>query len=158
MQSQPTPTTYAEAAAILDAGRTRASRDYRKIAHNTTLERLDSERIGVRLHATVVVTFYRSGAVVLDSGGWQTVTTKERINRYLAPGLSLFQSAHVWYLQDRRPKFLPDGINSDGWDKRYRVEYFDGLLILPDHAVHEHGTGAGGTGTPAEKATNGTTN
>jgi hypothetical protein len=40
------PTTYTEAADIL------GSSSARKIAHNTKLERLDAERIGVRLHST----------------------------------------------------------------------------------------------------------
>lgn len=133
---QPIPMNYAEALAILDAGRTRASRVSRKIASHTYLERLESGQIAVRLHNTYVVRFYASGAVELDSGGWQTVTTKERINRYLAPGLSLFQEKHVWYVQDRRPEFLLDGIHSDGWNKRYRVEFHDGLTILPNASLH----------------------
>lgn len=142
MKNQPTPTSYAEALAILDLGRTRDLRDRKKIAPNMYLERLDGtfpglpDRIGVRLHNTYVVTFHRSGAVSLDSGGWRTVTTKERINRYLAPRLSLFQEKHVWYVQDRRPQFLVRPIPSPQWDKRYRVEFQDGLLILPDASLH----------------------
>jgi len=137
--NQPHPTTYAEALAILDAGRTRDSRDRKKIAPNTYLERIghgpgEPDRIGVCLHSTYVLTFHRSGAVSLDSGGWGTVTTKERIKRYLAPGLGLCQEKHVWYVHDRRPEFLPK--NADLWDKRYRVDYFDGLLILPDASLH----------------------
>lgn len=139
---QPTPTNYAEALAILESGRTKASREARKIANNTWLGFLPSQegeprRIGVQLHATVVVTFHESGATSLDSGGYQTVTTKERINRYLAPGLSLYQEKHVWYVVDRRPEFLPGGVNNpEPWSKANRVEYSDGLLILPDASLH----------------------
>jgi hypothetical protein len=145
--TQPTPTNYTEAAAILAAGRTADSRDCRKIANNTTLETRDGGRIAVRLHRTDIVVFYKNGATVLDSGGWQTVTTKERFNRYLAPGLSVYAEKGEWYVQDRRPEFLPGGVNADGWQKQYRAEYRDGLLILPDHAVHSASVGAGGTGS-----------
>jgi hypothetical protein len=137
--TEPTPTTFAEALAILESGRTQPSREARKIGNNTTLERIDADRIGVRLHSTYVVLFHRSGAVSLNSGGWRSVITKERINRYLAPGLGLFQERGLWYVQDRRPEFAdaadrgPDG---DRWAKRYRVEYTDGLLILPDASLH----------------------
>jgi hypothetical protein len=64
----------------------------RKIANNTWLERrstnFDSDiedpddEIAVRLHNTDVVTFRRDGAITLNTGGWFTVTTKERINRF----------------------------------------------------------------------------
>ncbi len=144
---QHTPTNYTEASEILAAGRTRDSRTSRKIAPNTVLGFLPhkegaARRIGIQLHATVIVVFHESGATVLDSGGWQTVTTKERMNRYLAPGLCVYQEKRVWYVSDRRPKFLPDG--ADAWSKDYRVDYRDGLLILPDHALHS----AGATATP----------
>ncbi len=141
-----TPTNYAEASEILASGRTRDSRTSRKIAPNTVLGFLPhkegaARRIGVQFHATVIVVFHESGATVLDSGGWQTLTTKERMNRYLAPGLGLYQEKHVWYVSDRRPEFLPD--DADGWDKKFRVDFRDGMLILPDHALHS----AGGTAT-----------
>lgn len=143
MQNQPTPTNYFDALTILDAGRTRASRDSKKIAPNTYLERIGSlaepDCISVRFHRTYVVTFHRSGAVSLDSGEWDTSTTKERINRYLAPGLRLIQEQRVWYVQDRRPAFQPNGAAHDSynpWHKRYRVEFHDGLTILPDASLH----------------------
>lgn len=48
----------------------------------TTLVRLDDGGIAVHLVATNVVTFRPCGRVILNSGGWRTVTTKERISRY----------------------------------------------------------------------------
>lgn len=139
MKNQPTPTNYAEALTILDAGKTRTSRDRKKIAPDTKLERQGEwpnvpRWIAVYLHNTPVVTFYPNGSTVLESGGWQTVTTKERINRYLPPGVSLSQERFLWYVQDWRPEFLP--ANADQWHKRYRVEFKDGLTILPDASLH----------------------
>lgn len=68
-------------------------RDRRKIANNTYLERRDDSTIALRLHATDVVTF-RPGTITLDSGGWRTVTTKNRIN-YALP---VWSKAGTWYV------------------------------------------------------------
>ena len=104
--NQPTPTTYAEADSIL--GR----KDSRKIAHNTYLERLDAETIGVRLHRTYVVRFNVNGTLSLDSGGWQTVTTKERMNRYLPAGFRLYQQDYQWFVSspNERDFLYEDGL------------------------------------------------
>lgn len=121
MKNQPTPTTYSEARDVL------GTRDGLKIAHNTQLERLDVESgaavIGVRLHATYVVRFYGSDALRLDSGGWRTVTTKQRINRYLPAGVSLAQKGGVWRVTDRR------------FGSEVVVDFSDGMLLRPDSAI-----------------------
>lgn len=64
---------------------------------NTKLERLDGG-IVIRLHRTNVVTFRPCGRVILNSGGWRTVTTKERINRY--SGIHVWSERGVWYADD----------------------------------------------------------
>lgn len=108
--TQNTPTSYGEAAEVL------GSRDDLKIANNTTLERIGCT-IGVRLHQTVVVSFGVSGDVYLNSGGWQTTTTKERINRYLPAGVSLQTVRGTWQVTDRRG------------GKAVVVEFSDGMVI-----------------------------
>lgn len=90
--AQPCPTDYSEALAVL------GMRRERKIAHNTYLVKLGDGTVGVRLHNTYVVTFHAQGHTVLDSGGWGTVTTKERMNRYLPPGYRISAIKHVWHL------------------------------------------------------------
>ena len=54
------------------------------IANNTVeYHRANGDRV-VRLHHTNIITeCARNGALVLNSGSWQSVTTKERLNRYL---------------------------------------------------------------------------
>lgn len=72
---------YAEAVAIL-TGRCKTRR---KLENNTYLWR-DSEDscvVSIRLHATDILTFYQSGRIQVDTGGWNTLTTRDRINRYL---------------------------------------------------------------------------
>lgn len=67
----------------------------RKLANNTYLVIRDDGGYGIRLHNTEVVVYYPD-RFVLDSGTWQTVTTKERMNRF-AP-ISLWQDKGVWYV------------------------------------------------------------
>lgn len=111
------PTCYTEAREIAATRR-------RKLAHNTYLEVREHE-IGVRLHSTEIVTFTEDGRLVLNSGGWRTLTTKERMNRALPPGFGLHQERGVWYLADQR-----NGV---------RYPYADGFTLHPDGYVS--GTG-----------------
>lgn len=54
----------------------------------------------VWLHDTPVVTIYQDGTYVLKTGGWATVTTKDRLNTY-GPG-TVFQENRVWYWSPER--------------------------------------------------------
>ena len=86
-----------------------------KIIDHNTVEymRINGERV-IRLHLTDIITFKSNGDIVLDSGGWQTVTAKERMNKFL-PDWYITQSKNVWYLakgflQDREEYVYQDGI------------------------------------------------
>lgn len=81
--------SYVEAAQFL------GNKSRKKLENNTYLERRDPETIAVKLHNTDVVT-YTPGAVELKTGGWQTVTTKDRLNTY-GP-LSVYQRKGEWYI------------------------------------------------------------
>ena len=53
-----------------------------KIANNTYLEHGTDGALtfyAVRLHRTCIVTFYSNGEVLLNTGGWNTVTTRQRM-------------------------------------------------------------------------------
>ena len=67
----------------------------RKIANNTYLIKGDG-KISVRLHSTDIITFWHTGNIVLNSGGWKTVTTKARINEF-SP-FSIYQENSIWYV------------------------------------------------------------
>lgn len=71
----------------------------RKIANNTTV-RIEDHHNGVfiRLHQTDIIYISETGEMQLNSGGWLSVTTKERLNRYTRAGIS--QKNGVWYMQD----------------------------------------------------------
>lgn len=78
----------------------------KKLANNTYAERRGEGKIAVVLHATDVLTYhrhspYRAGAsgieaVVLNTGGWLTVTTKERINAFLPGGVRVSSNHGTW--------------------------------------------------------------
>jgi hypothetical protein len=102
MHRKSIPTTYDEAREAL------GGRSSRVIAHNTRLVDLDSESIALRLHSTNVVIFRLDGSLVLDSGGWRSVTTKDRINRAIrARGWTVFAKARTWYIAHRESEPIP---------------------------------------------------
>jgi hypothetical protein len=90
----------------------------RKVANNT-VERIlaDGTRI-IRLHLTDIVTIYSNGTIEVNSDGYQTSTTKDRINTYIGPQWSLFQERGKWLLYRR----------ADGT----KHTYMDGTKLLPD--------------------------
>ena len=64
------------------------------IANNTLRIQYADGTQAVRLHNTDVVTTLADGNIVLDSGGWKCVTTKDRMNCYSPFRVS--QSKGVW--------------------------------------------------------------
>jgi hypothetical protein len=85
---------------------------------NTFRVEYEDGSIAYRLHKTDVVTIDGNG-YVLNSGGWRTVTTKERISAYLPQGWYLSQCNGVWYVT------TPKG----------RFDYYDGMRIATDGTV-----------------------
>tara|TARA_Y100000034_G_scaffold6889_1_gene7606 strand:- start:44 stop:820 length:777 start_codon:yes stop_codon:yes gene_type:complete len=102
------PTSFATAAAYLDYGR---DPDRRPLPGRwTRLLRRPDGSIAVCYHSTDVVTYHPDGRTVLDSGGWRTYTTKDRINAYTSGAHYLHQLDGIWYLGDGWPSAFEDGI------------------------------------------------
>lgn len=70
----------------------------------------------LRYHHTDVVTAYPDGKVVLNSGGYRTLTTKERINRYMPEGCKLINKRGKWVVS------MPNG---------QEVDFYDGMSLGP---------------------------
>lgn len=68
------------------------------VANNTRLYRRNDECICLRLHSTDIITWYPTH-MVLNTGGWETHTTKKRMNAWLGPNYYVFQRKHVWYVE-----------------------------------------------------------
>lgn len=96
--------TYEKCQAILARGRKKTER---KIDNNTILRKIDDSTVAIKLHQTDIVLISKDGTYTINSGGWQTVTTKARINEYTPA--RLYQSKNVWYIGE--------------------VEYADGIKI-----------------------------
>lgn len=94
-----------------------------KLQANTYIERLDDDTIGVLYHRTYVVKIHCNETIELDTGGWETVTTKDRINNVLS---SLFNGLSV----RRRPSvfsklgefFLTESIGQ-------KIEFFNHMVL-----------------------------
>jgi hypothetical protein len=104
--------TYEQADVKLKEG---VKKDSKKIDNNTYLIRR-GEDIAIKLHDTDVVTLKKDGTKVLNTGGWVTPTTKDRINSALG-NERIIQKKRQWYLEsggDEIPfqdnmKILPSG-------------------------------------------------
>jgi hypothetical protein len=87
----------------------------RKLAHNTTV--LDRSRdvstirhgnaIAVRYHNTDIVTYFEDGTIIVNNGGYMTVTTNKRLNLFLPPGFRVMQKNWQMYLLAPHDRKLP---------------------------------------------------
>lgn len=91
----------------------------RLIANNTVeYHKEDGARI-IRLHHTDILTFQTDNKIVLNTSGWQTVTTKDRMNAHLPwPDYKIAATKGQWY------------IYQGGWEGK-KIAFYDGV-ILPD--------------------------
>lgn len=74
--------------------------------------------VTVEMDDGMVLHFYHQSPIVVEKGdtvrlsscGWETSTTKERINRYVPSGYRVYQEDHDWYISRR------DGDTMDFYD------------------------------------------
>jgi hypothetical protein len=78
------------------ANRELMGKETKKIANNTYLIRLENNVIGLKLHDTVIMEFHLDASIVLNSGGWKTLTTKRRMNTHLENGFRIYQERGEW--------------------------------------------------------------
>ena len=94
----------------------------KKIANNT-VEYIDFQsNRNIRFHQTTIISFLKDG-ILLNSGGYHTVTTKDRINRF--SGHRIHSDKGIWYVSSL--------------DKQY--VFADGMIIRDNGEV----IGAGDT-------------
>ena len=82
-------------AVLMVRGKRNANR--RKIGNNTYAEILHDNSVGIMLHSTYVVKIHPDNTYTLQTGGWQTVTTKDRINQY-SP-VRVYQRKYEWFVK-----------------------------------------------------------
>lgn len=86
--------THSEAVSMVH-GKRNAKR--RKVGNNTYAEILHDNSVGIMLHSTYVVKIHPDDTYTLQTGGWQTVTTKDRINQY-SP-VRVYQRKYEWFVK-----------------------------------------------------------
>jgi hypothetical protein len=90
-----------------------------RISGNTRIVN-NGSTVSIRYHYTDIVKVNRDEMTIeLNSNGWETVTTKAKMNLFLANvGCSIFQQKFQWYLRDASGATheYHDGmkLNSDG--------------------------------------------
>jgi hypothetical protein len=93
-----------------DAEEVLKGREQKKIGHNTWLIRRDPDTIVVKYHRTNIVV-YVPGWMECYADGWETYTTKDRLNQLLPAGWSICQVKHRWYVRNHAT-----GEQSDWYD------------------------------------------
>jgi len=69
------------------------------VKRNTRLTEYVDGKKTLRFHATDIITWKPDGKIILNSGGYKTRTTKQRLNQYLYPhDIRVYQKDFEWYL------------------------------------------------------------
>ncbi len=122
------PQSYSEARDILD------DRTQRKIAHSTTLRRVigpdGQPAYAVQYHITDIVTFHSDGSVQFDTGGWNSSTTRGRMDLCAPVGWGVCQEDGELVLRhlDSGIAYVPQGSQ---W-RLLKVAGSDSLQPSPD--------------------------
>lgn len=82
---------YKECREYLNQGKNKKNTIERPLANNTRIEQLNDSTIGIKLHDTYIIKYHENShldcidygdLIQLDTGGWKTVTTRDRMNRF----------------------------------------------------------------------------
>lgn len=87
---------YAEAQKIMATAR---NRETGKPLENNTRLKLRATHYTIRLYDTDIFDIFPNGSYRLRTGGFQTQTTKARLNQYLPPGFCVYSENRKWLLQ-----------------------------------------------------------
>jgi hypothetical protein len=112
--------TFAEAEKLYASARDKIAG--KPLENNTRLVKLSDDTYGVKLHSTVVVFIHYDGTYALNTGGWRTVTTKDRINRY-APCV-VYSDRGTWYVKAQGAPWKERGITGE--------TFRDGMHVAAD--------------------------
>ena len=68
-----------------------------KVIGNNTKVYRTGDSISISLHGNKIISFYASGYLKLYDQGYQTSTTKDRMNRYTPSDFKIVQRDGIWY-------------------------------------------------------------
>lgn len=107
------PTTYASASALL------ADNDEVTIAYETKLSRTGPNSIALVYFKTCIVFYHPDDTLALYTGGYNTQSTKERINAALGNRGRVWQTNKVWHYYP-----LQSGVCTNN-----RVPFEEGMIV-----------------------------
>jgi hypothetical protein len=99
---------------------------------NNTRVRQDAKAIVITLHSTEVAHVRPDGSITLNTGGWQTVTTKDRLNKVLALAgghWRVWTEKSLWMLH----YFTPGDFTENRPIPSYA--FADGVTVWPDGRI-----------------------
>jgi len=109
------------------------SKERRNIAHNTDLARVGDGEIAVILHWTRILVFNINNTVTLRSGGWNSPTTRARINTFAPNGPVTFRVYTKKYelrvVTMRRNSAAVDDIHAPYWLDIEDKPFTEGTVI-----------------------------
>ena len=60
-----------------------------RLGHNTTLHELPNGDFAIKYYDTFIVTYTQEGQIILDTGGWDTVTTSGHMDVFTPDSISV---------------------------------------------------------------------
>lgn len=103
-------------------------KDYKRISYNTRLIRDSESSISLQLWNTKIITWHSNGSIEINTGGWETNTTRSRLNDYLE-NYSIYTNRGTLYIRDLRDDieyFYRSGLIQDSSGK---------CLLIPSLSV-----------------------
>ena len=85
----------------------------------------------IRLHGNQIMQIYRDRIVPTD-GGWRTVTTKARLNKYLPRGFRVFQKNFEWFIENTWIDWIDEQLIYP-FDDVYYIHNEEGVMLYSTH-------------------------
>lgn len=112
--------TYNKADTLFQSAKNKAKG--KPIGRNTRLRQVSLDSFGIQYHSTIILLINRDGSYEYHNGGWDTITTKQRMNEY-GP-LSIFSIKGEWFARykgETIPYF--NGVSTTEWEVKVKNEF-----------------------------------
>ena len=90
------------------------------VKRNTRLTEYVDGKKTLLFHATDIITWKPDGKIILNSGGYRTHPTKERLNAFLPLGIRVYQKNFSWYVRQ---------------DGKKDIDFVDGLELQAEKSL-----------------------
>lgn len=94
----------------------------KRLQQNTYVHEEAGRKLAIRYHSTDILVLAPDGTITLYSGGWRTMSTKDRLNAYLPAGCYITQDKKIWTVhinvgtENAQSRRFCDGISIHMWD------------------------------------------